>query len=82
VPDRREFDSLSPCPHGSANRAPPRTGQGAVGGCVHPHPAAFVKGAAGGGERSGDSGRELARRGRGLEAAACGLARRAAAGGR
>jgi hypothetical protein len=63
VPDRWEFDSLFPCPQGGANRASPRTGQGAEGGCVHPNPAMFVMGAADGGERGGNGERELARRG-------------------
>jgi hypothetical protein len=63
VPDRREPDGLFPCPQGGTNCASPRTGQGAEGGCVHPNPVALVKGAAGGGERSGNSERELARRG-------------------
>jgi hypothetical protein len=52
VPDRWGFDSLFAFPQGGANCASPRTGQGTEGGCVHPHPAAFVKGAAGGGVTS------------------------------
>jgi hypothetical protein len=63
VPVRREPDGLFPCLQGGANRASPRTGQGAEGGYVHPNPAAFVKGATGGGERGGNGERELARRG-------------------
>jgi hypothetical protein len=63
VPDRREFDCLFPCPQGGANHASPRTGQGAEGGRVHPHPVAFVKGAAGRSERGGNGERELTRRG-------------------
>jgi hypothetical protein len=62
-PVRRELDGLFPCSQGGANRASPLTGQGAEGGCVRPNPAAFVKGAAGGGERGSNSERELARRG-------------------
>jgi hypothetical protein len=63
APVRREVDILFPFPQGGANCASPRTGQGAKSGCVRPHPAAFVEGAAGGGERGGNGERELARRG-------------------
>jgi hypothetical protein len=57
---RRESDSLFASPQGGANCASPRTGQGAEGRCVRPYPAAFVKGAAGGGERSSNGEREFA----------------------
>jgi hypothetical protein len=63
VPVRQEPNGLFSCLQGGANRASPRTGQGAEGRCVHPNPAAFVKGAAGGGEHGGNGERELARRG-------------------
>jgi hypothetical protein len=46
---------------GGANCASPRTGQGAEGGRVRPHPAALVEGVAGGGKH-GSGGRELAGR--------------------
>jgi hypothetical protein len=56
VSDRRGPDGLLMLAKGGANRASPRTGQGVEGGRVHPHPAVFVKGAAGVGGRSGNSG--------------------------
>jgi hypothetical protein len=74
VPVRRESDRLFASLQGGANRASPRTDQGAEGRCVRPDPAAFVKGAAGGGERGGDGEREFAWCRRGLEATAGGLA--------
>jgi hypothetical protein len=61
VPVGREPDGLFPCSQGDANRASPRTGQGAEGRCVHPNPVALVKGAAGWSERGGNGERELAR---------------------
>jgi hypothetical protein len=60
VPVKRESDSLFASPQGGANCASPRTGQGAEGRCVRAYLAVFVKGAAGGGERSGDGEREFA----------------------
>jgi hypothetical protein len=61
VPARREPDNLFASLQGGGNRASPRTSQGVEGGRVHPHPAAFVEGAAGRSERGGNSGRELAK---------------------
>jgi hypothetical protein len=58
---RQKSDSLFASPQGVANCASPRTGQGVEGGRVHPHPAAFIEGAAGGSERGGNSEQELAR---------------------
>jgi hypothetical protein len=78
---QQESDHLFASPQGGSNRASPRTGQGAEGGCIRPYPAAFLKGAAGGGERSGDGECEFTGCCWGLEATAGGLACRAAAGG-
>jgi hypothetical protein len=60
VPARRDPDSLFASLQGGANRASPRTGQGAEGKCVRPYSAALIKGAAGGGKRGGDGEREFA----------------------
>jgi hypothetical protein len=61
--DKRGCDTLFSCLQGDGNRAPPRTGQDAEGGCVRPHQAVLTKGDAGGCRHGGGSEWELARRG-------------------
>jgi hypothetical protein len=63
TPSGRGSNGSFLCSLGGANRAPPRVGQGAKGGRVHPNQPALIEGAAGGRKHGSSDERGLARRG-------------------